>query len=41
MEKEDIGIIMKACVILYNIILEDECDNDELAFDLDIVKGLP
>jgi len=29
---------MRACVILYNMIIEDERDNYELTFDYDIVE---
>ena len=36
---EKIGVIMRAYVILHNIIVEDEQDNYGLTFDYDIVKG--
>ena len=39
MEEEDMSVIMKACVILHNIIVEDEHDNYELAFDYDVLDG--
>ena len=39
MDKTEIGIIMRACVILHNMIVEDERDNYELAFDYDVVDG--
>ena len=39
MEEEDIGVVMKACVILHNMIVEDERDNYELAFDYDVSEG--
>ena len=39
MKEEEIGVIMRACVILHNMIVEDERDNYELAFDYDVVKG--
>ena len=32
MEQEEIGIVLKVCVILHNIIVEDERDNYELTF---------
>ena len=31
---------MRACVILDNMIIEDEQDNYELAFDYDVVEGI-
>ena len=37
MDAENIGLIMKACVILHNMIVENEQDNCEFAFDYDIV----
>jgi len=39
MKEEEIGVIMKACMILHNMIVEDEWDNYELAFDYDVVEG--
>ena len=39
MKEEEIGVIMRACVILHNMIVEDERDNYELAFDYDVVEG--
>ena len=38
LKEEEIGIIMIACVIQHNMIIEDECNNSELAFDYDIVE---
>jgi len=37
--KDDIGIIMRACLILHNMIGENEHDNYEIGFDYDIVKS--
>jgi len=39
MEQEDIGVVMRACVILHNMIVEDKCDNYKLAFDYNVVEG--
>ena len=39
MDQIEIGIIMRACVILHNMIVEEERDNYELAFDYDVVDG--
>ena len=39
MDQREIGIVMRACVILHNMIVEDERDNYELAFDYDVVEG--
>ena len=39
MDQNEIGTIMRACVILHNMIVEDERDNYELAFDYDVVDG--
>jgi len=36
MKEEEIDVIMRACVILHNMIIEDECDNYKLAFDYDV-----
>jgi len=41
MEQEEIGIVMRACVILHYMIVEDERDNYELAFGYNVVEGLP
>jgi len=38
MKKEEIGVVMRACVILHNMIVEDERDNYELAFDYNVVE---
>ena len=38
-DQTEIGIIMIACVILYNMVVEDERYNYELAFDYDVVEG--
>ena len=37
MDKGELGMIMKACVILHNMIVEDERDSYDLAFDYDDV----
>jgi len=39
MERKEIGIVMRTCIILHDMIVEDEHDNCELAFDYDIVEG--
>ena len=39
MDEKEIGIVMQACVIRHNMIVEDERDNYELAFDYDVVEG--
>ena len=39
MDQEEIGIVMRARVILHNMIVEDKSDNYELAFDYDVVEG--
>jgi len=39
MDQREIGIIMRASVILHNMIVEDEQDNYGLAFDYDVVEG--
>ena len=39
MDEKDIGVIMRACVILHNMIVKDEWNNYELSFDYDIVEG--
>ena len=39
MEEKDTGVIMKACVILHDMIVEDEQDNYELALDYNVVEG--
>ena len=39
MEKADFGLIMKECVILHNIIVDDEYDSYNLAYDYEHVKG--
>jgi len=39
LEKGELGMIMKACVILHNMIVEDERDSYGLAFDYELVEG--
>ena len=39
MDQNEIGTIMRACVILHDMIVEDERDNYELAFDYDVMDG--
>ena len=39
MYQTKISIIMRACVILHNKIIEDKRDNYELEFDYDVVEG--
>jgi len=39
LKEEEIGVIMRACVILHNMIVEDKRDNYELAFNYDVVEG--
>jgi len=39
MDEKEIGIVIRACVILQNMIVEDERDNYELVFDYDAVEG--
>ena len=41
MEEEDIGFIMRECVVLHNMVVEGEQDNYELVFGYDIVEVLP
>jgi len=38
MDKVELGMIMKACVVLHNMIVEDERDSFDLAFDYDDVE---
>ena len=38
MDKAKLGMIMKACVILHNMIFKDERDSYDLAFDYDYVE---
>jgi len=38
MDRVELGMIMKACIILHNIIVEDEQDLYDLAFDYDHVE---
>ena len=38
-KEEEIGVIMRTCVILHNMIVEDEQDNYEFVFDYDVVEG--
>ena len=39
MEEKDIGAIMRVCVILHKIIVENERDNYELALAYDVMEG--
>jgi len=39
MDQREIGIIMRACLTLHNMIIDDERDNYELAFNSDVVEG--
>jgi len=39
MDKGELGMIMKACIILHNMIVEDERDSYDPAFDYDDVEG--
>ena len=36
--KKEIDVIMRACVILHNMIVKDEQDNYKLAFDYNVVE---
>ena len=38
-DQREIGIVMRACVILHNMIVEDKQDNYEHAFDYDVAEG--
>jgi len=40
LKEEEIGVIMRACVILHNMIVEDKQDNYKLAFDYNVVEGI-
>jgi len=40
MKEDEISIIMRACVILHNMIVENKRDKYELAFDYDVVEGI-
>jgi len=39
LDKGELGMIMKACVILHNMIVEDERDSYGLTFDYEHVEG--
>ena len=39
MDKGELGMIMKACIILHNMIVEDERDLYDLSIDYDDVEG--
>jgi len=39
MDKAELGMIMKACIILHNMIVEDERDSYDLAFEYEDVEG--
>jgi len=39
MDRAELGMIMKACVILHNMIVEDERDSYDLAFEYKDVEG--
>ena len=39
LEKGELSMIMKACIILYNMIAEDERDSHSLAYDYEHVDG--
>ena len=39
MEEKDIGVMIRTCVILHNMIVEDKWANYEHAFDYDIVES--
>ena len=39
MKEKEISVMMRACVILHNMIVEDEQDNHELAFNYDVADG--
>jgi len=38
MDKVELGMIMKTCVILHDIIVKDECDLYDLAYEYDDVR---
>ena len=37
--KEELDVIIRTCMILHNMIIENERDNYKLAFDCDVVEG--
>jgi len=39
MDKKEISVMIRAYVIIHNMIVEDEQDNYELAFDYNVVEG--
>jgi len=39
MDRAELGMIMKACIILHNMIVEDERDLYDLAFEYEDVEG--
>ena len=41
MDEKEINVIMRACVILHNIIFRDERDNYEFTFNYDVVQSTP
>ena len=41
MDKAELGMVMKACIILHNMIVEDERNSYDLSFDYDDMKDNP
>ena len=39
LDRNDLALIMKVCVTLHNMIIEDKCDSYDLAYDYEYMDG--